>query len=235
MTFHEPLGVVGVIVPWNFPDDDRRRGASRRRWRPATPSCSSPPSWTPLTAIRLGELGARVGPARRASSSVLPGRGSVVGERFVTHPDVAQDRVHRLHRGRQARSPPGARGSGEAGDPGAGRQERQHRLRRRATSRRPRRPRQCAVFDNAGQDCCARRRILVQRAASTTGSSSCSNPRVKGVAVGDPGDERDRDGAAGLASAPGRRSTSYVPRRRRRWHSAVAPRPGPGSGSRQRC
>ena len=45
VTFHEPLGVVGAIVPWNFPMPmDAARGASRRRWPPATPSSSSPPS-----------------------------------------------------------------------------------------------------------------------------------------------------------------------------------------------
>ena len=160
VTFHEPLGVVGVIVPWNFPMPIAGWG-----FAPALAAGNTvvlkPAELTPLTALRLAELALRGRPARTASSPCCPGEGSVVGERFVTHPavrkvcftgstEVGKRIMARLRR------------PGEAGDPGAGRQEREHRLRRRrpgtAAATAP-----YAVFDNAGQDCCARSRILVQR------------------------------------------------------------------------
>ena len=60
-----------------------------------------PAEWTPLTAMRLGELALEAG-LPEGLFQVLPGKGSVVGERFVTHDRRAQDRLHRLDRGRQA-------------------------------------------------------------------------------------------------------------------------------------
>ena len=86
VTVHEPLGVIGVIVPWNFPMTIASWG-----FAPALAAGNAvllkPADWTPLTAIRIGELGLESG-LPESLFQVLPGRGSVVGERFVTHPQV---------------------------------------------------------------------------------------------------------------------------------------------------
>ena len=101
VTFHEPLGVVGVIVPWNFPMPIAGWG-----FAPALAAGNTvvlkPAELTPLTAMRLGELALRGRPARRTCSRCVPGKGSVVGQRFVDAPRRAQGRLHRLDRGRQA-------------------------------------------------------------------------------------------------------------------------------------
>jgi acyl-CoA reductase-like NAD-dependent aldehyde dehydrogenase len=86
VTFKEPLGVVSVIVPWNFPMPIAGWGLA-----PALAAGNTvvlkPAELTPLTAIRLGELALEAG-IPEGVFTVLPGKGSVVGERFVTHPDV---------------------------------------------------------------------------------------------------------------------------------------------------
>ena len=86
VTFHEPLGVVGVIVPWNFPMPIAGWG-----FAPALAAGNTvvlkPAELTPLTAMRLGELALEAG-LPEGVFTVLPGKGSVVGERFVTHPAV---------------------------------------------------------------------------------------------------------------------------------------------------
>src|ERR1700754_3966758 len=86
ITFHEPLGVVGIIVPWNFPMPIAGWG-----FGPALAAGNTvvlkPAELTPLTAIRLGELALEAGiPA--GVFQILPGKGSIVGQRFVTHPAV---------------------------------------------------------------------------------------------------------------------------------------------------
>src|SRR5258705_5643221 len=86
VTFNEPLGVVGVIAPWNFPMTIASWG-----FAPALAAGNAvllkPAEITPLTSIRLGELAIEAGlPADLFH--VLPGNGSVVGERFVTHHDI---------------------------------------------------------------------------------------------------------------------------------------------------
>ena len=88
VTFREPLGVVGVIVPWNFPMPIAGWG-----FAPALAAGNTvvlkPAELTPLTAIRLAELGRQAG-LPEGVFTVIPGRGSVVGERFVTHPACAR-------------------------------------------------------------------------------------------------------------------------------------------------
>lgn len=88
ITFHEPLGVVGVITPWNFPMVIATWGIA-----PALAAGNAvlvkPAEWTPLTTLRLGELAAEAG-LEPDLLQVLPGRGAVVGERFVTHPECAR-------------------------------------------------------------------------------------------------------------------------------------------------
>src|SRR5438132_5081217 len=86
VTFHEPVGVVGVIVPWNFPMPIAGWG-----FAPALAAGNTvvlkPAELTPLTAIRLAELAVEAGLPEHVFT-VIPGKGSVVGERFVTHPLV---------------------------------------------------------------------------------------------------------------------------------------------------
>lgn len=86
VTFHEPLGVVGVIVPWNFPMPIAAWG-----FAPALAAGNTvvlkPAELTPLTALRLAELADQAG-LPEGVFTVLPGRGEVVGERFVSHPAV---------------------------------------------------------------------------------------------------------------------------------------------------
>src|ERR671939_414451 len=86
VTFAEPVGVVGVIVPWNFPMPIAGWGLA-----PALAAgCTvvlKPAELTPLTALRLGELALEAG-VPEGGFQVLPGKGSVVGQRFVDHPDV---------------------------------------------------------------------------------------------------------------------------------------------------
>src|SRR5664279_588269 len=86
ITFKEPLGVVGVIVPWNFP-----MPIAGWAFAPALAAGNTvvlkPAELTPLTAIRLGELATEAG-LPPGVFTVLPGRGSVVGQRLVTHPAV---------------------------------------------------------------------------------------------------------------------------------------------------
>src|SRR5690242_16756972 len=86
VTFQEPLGVVGVIVPWNFPMPIAGWG-----FAPALAAGNTvvlkPAELTPLTAIRLGELALEAGLPENVLQ-VIPGAGNVVGQRFVTHPAV---------------------------------------------------------------------------------------------------------------------------------------------------
>ena len=93
ITFHEPLGVVGIIVPWNFPMPIAGWG-----FAPALAAGNTvvlkPAEITPLTAIRIGELAVEAG-LPEGVLTVIPGKGSVVGERFVTHPDVRKVVLHR--------------------------------------------------------------------------------------------------------------------------------------------
>jgi betaine-aldehyde dehydrogenase len=159
LTFHEPLGVVGVIVPWNFPMPIAGWGFAPAL---AAGNCVvlKPAEITPLTAIRIGELALEAG-FPPGVLTVVPGKGSVVGQRFVTHPDV-----HKVV----------FTGSTEVGKQimaGCAEQVKHVTLElggksanvvfadadvAAAAAAAP-----GAVFDNAGQDCCARSRILVER------------------------------------------------------------------------
>ncbi|OBB56262.1 aldehyde dehydrogenase [Mycobacterium sp. 852013-51886_SCH5428379] len=205
VTFHEPLGVVGVITPWNFPMTIAAWG-----FAPALAAGNAvvlkPAEWTPLTTIRLGELALESG-LPEGLFQVLPGRGSVVGDRFVTHPDVRKIVFT---------------GSTEVGKhvmAGAAAQVKRVTLElggksaniifddcdlERAAATAP-----YGVFDNAGQDCCARSRILVQRNIYDR-FMEMLEPAVKGVVVGDPA---ARDTEMGpLVSEKHRQSVaSFVP------------------------
>jgi len=205
VTFHEPIGVVGVITPWNFPMPIASWG-----FAPALAAGNAvvlkPAEWTPLTSIRLGELAVEAG-LPPDLFQVLPGKGSVVGERFITHPDVRKLVFT---------------GSTEVGAhvmAGAAAQVKRVTLElggksanivfddcdlERAAATAP-----YGVFDNAGQDCCARSRILVQRSVFDR-FMELLEPAVQGVVVGDPA---DRDTEMGpLVSRPHLDSVAaYVP------------------------
>jgi acyl-CoA reductase-like NAD-dependent aldehyde dehydrogenase len=189
ITFHEPLGVVGVIVPWNFPMPIAGWG-----FAPALAAGNTvvlkPAELTPLTAIRLGELALEAGlPA--GVFTVVPGKGSVVGQRFVTHPDV-----HKVV----------FTGSTEVGKQimaGCADQVKHVTLElggksanivfadadvAAAAAAAP-----GAVFDNAGQDCCARSRILVERPVYDEFLGRLETA-VKAWRVRDPADESSQMG-----------------------------------------
>jgi acyl-CoA reductase-like NAD-dependent aldehyde dehydrogenase len=184
VTFLEPLGVVGVIVPWNFPMTIASWG-----FAPALAAGNAvvlkPAEWTPLTAIRLGELALDAG-FPPGLFQVLPGKGSVVGARFVTNQDVRKVVFT---------------GSTEVGKQvmaGCANQVKAVTLElggksanvvfadadlEKAAATAP-----YAVFENAGQDCCARSRILVEASAFDR-FLELLEPAVKGVRVGSPAEE----------------------------------------------
>jgi len=204
-TFKEPLGVVGVIVPWNFPMPIAGWG-----FAPALAAGNAvvlkPAELTPLTAIRLGELALEAGLPEHVFQ-VIPGQGSVVGERFVAHPDVRKivftgsTRVGKHLMAGCAEQV--KRVTLELGGKSANIVFADCDLEQAAATA------PYGVFDNAGQDCCARSRILVERTALTR-FMELLEPAVKGVRVGDPSDDKTEMGP--LISA-GQRATvaSYVP------------------------
>src|SRR5438094_1126237 len=161
MTFREPLGVVGLITPWNFP-------LNIASWKigPAL-ACGNtvvikPAELTPLSTMRLGELALEAG-IPEGVLNVVVGKGSILGQRLIEHPDVAKI---------------GFTGSTEVGQrvmAGAASTIKRVTLElggksanvifadadlEKAAAAAP-----YSVFDNAGQDCCARSRILVEASA----------------------------------------------------------------------
>jgi acyl-CoA reductase-like NAD-dependent aldehyde dehydrogenase len=161
VTFYEPLGVVAVIVPWNFPMPIAGWG-----FAPALAAGNTvvlkPAELTPLTGLRLAELALEAGLPEDVFT-VLPGKGSIVGQRFVDHPDVRKVCFT------------GSTEVGKAIMAGCADQVKRVTLElggksanvvfadadlAKAAAAAP-----YAVFDNAGQDCCARSRILVEASA----------------------------------------------------------------------
>jgi acyl-CoA reductase-like NAD-dependent aldehyde dehydrogenase len=205
VTFHEPLGVVGVIVPWNFPMPIASWG-----FAPALAAGNTvvlkPAELTPLTAIRLGELALEAGLPPDVFQ-VLPGKGSIVGQRFVDHPDVAKlvftgstEVGRRVMAGCATRIKPVTL---ELGGKSANVVFADSDLEAAAASA------PYAVFDNAGQDCCARSRILVERSAFDR-FMELFETAVQGVVVTDPSDEESQMGP--LISAGQRAAVAaYVP------------------------
>ncbi|WP_205472253.1 aldehyde dehydrogenase [Nocardioides sp. SYSU D00038] len=189
VTFHEPLGVVGVIVPWNFPMPIAGWG-----FAPALAAGNTvvlkPAELTPLTAVRLGELALEAGLPEHVLT-VLPGKGSVVGERFVTHPLVRKvcftgstDVGKRIMAGCADQV---KRVTLELGGKSANIVFADSDLAAAAASA------PYAVFDNAGQDCCARSRILVERSAYDEFLTHLA-PAVEALRVLDPSDEASEMG-----------------------------------------
>lgn len=181
VTFQESIGVVGIIVPWNFPMPIAGWG-----FAPALAAgCTvvlKPAEVTPLTAIRLGELALEAG-IPEGVLTVLPGKGSIVGQRFVDHPLVRKIVFT---------------GSTEVGQgimAGAAEHIKRVTLElggksaniifadsdlEKAAAAAP-----YGVFDNAGQDCCARSRILVEKSVFDR-FMGLFESAVRGVRVEDP-------------------------------------------------
>jgi acyl-CoA reductase-like NAD-dependent aldehyde dehydrogenase len=204
MTFREPLGVVGLIVPWNFP-------LNIASWKlgPALACGNSvvlkPAELTPLSALRLKELMNEAG-IPDGVVNILVGKGSVVGQRLVEHPEVAKIAfTGSTEVGREVMK--GAAGTIkrvtlELGGKSANVVFADADLERAAASA------PYAVFDNAGQDCCARSRIFVQRSAYDR-FLELLIAATDAVKVGDPSSEETEMGP--LISAEQReRVSSYV-------------------------
>ncbi|MFJ1899497.1 aldehyde dehydrogenase family protein [Streptomyces sp. NPDC088115] len=189
ITLLEPLGVIGVIAPWNFPMPIAAWGLA-----PALAAGNAvvlkPAETTPLTALRLAALALEAGLPEHLFQ-VLPGAGDEAGNALVEHPGVAKivftgstrvgkqimakcaEQVKRvtLELGGKSPSIVFADADLEA-----------------AAAAAP-----MSFLDNAGQDCCARTRILVQRSAYDRFLELLA-PAVAGVVVGDPSDEKTQMG-----------------------------------------
>jgi len=181
VTYNDPIGVVGVITPWNFPMTIASWG-----FAPALAAGNAvllkPAEWTPLSSLRLGELALEAG-LPEGLFQVIAGKGSVVGERFISHPKVgkivftgstevgkqvmkkAADQVKRvtLELGGKSANIVFADADVE-----------------KAAATAP-----SSVFENAGQDCCARSRILVQASVYDKFMEGLEKS-VKAFKVGDP-------------------------------------------------
>ncbi len=184
MTFREPLGVVGLIVPWNFP-----LNISSWKLGPAL-ACGNtvilkPAELTPLSALRLAELILEAG-IPEGVVNVVVGPGRVVGQRLVEHPDVAKigfTGSTEVGRGvMQGAAETIKRVTLELGGKSANVIFADADLEQAAAAA------PYAVFDNAGQDCCARSRILVERSAYDRFAELLIEATRK-VKVGDPSDE----------------------------------------------
>lgn len=205
VTFNEPLGVVGVIVPWNFPMPIAAWG-----FAPALAAGNTvvlkPAELTPLTALRLGQLAREAG-LPDGVFQIIPGKGSVVGERFVTHPAVRKVVFT------------GSTGVGKRIMAGCAEQVKPVTLElggksaniifadadlEAAAAAAP-----GGAFDNAGQDCCSRSRILVQHDVFER-FLELLEPAVKALQVGDPGDEDSFMGPL-ISAAQHRTVAGFVP------------------------
>jgi len=204
VTFREPLGVVGLITPWNFP-------LPIASWKigPALAAGNTivlkPAELTPLTAIELGKLALEAG-IPEGVLNVVNGPGRTVGERIVEHPDVAKvaftGSTEIGRRVGELASQSIKRVTLELGGKSANVVFADADLEKAAASA------PLAVFGNAGQDCCARSRILVERSAVEPFLEALER-EVKALRVGDPLDDATQMGP--LISADHREKVaSYV-------------------------
>src|SRR5258707_2918666 len=205
ITISEPIGVVGLIVPWNFPMPILSWGLA-----PALAAgnavIAKPAEMTPLTAMRIGEVALEAG-LPEGVFQVLPGKGSVVGQRLVGHEDVRKivftgsSEVGRQIMAGCARQV--KRLTMELGGKSANIVFADSDLEQAAATA------PYAVFDNAGQDCCARSRILVQRSVLDR-FMELFEPAVRGVVVGDPASAATEMGPL-ISAAHRSHVASYVP------------------------
>ena len=204
LTLREPIGVVGLIVPWNFP-------LLMASWKVAPALAAGntailkPASYTPLTALRLGELALEAGiPA--GVLNVVTGPGGTAGASIAAHPGIGKvaftgetatgQEIMRLASGNVKKI------SLELGGKSPNIVFADADLEKFA------RESPYSVFDNAGQDCCARSRILVERSAHEAVVAAFAEATRK-VVVGDPADEKTEVGS--LVSAKQRdRVKDYI-------------------------
>jgi acyl-CoA reductase-like NAD-dependent aldehyde dehydrogenase len=204
MTFREPLGVVGLITPWNFP-----MWLESTKVAPALAAGNTvvlkPAELTPLTALELERIGKEAG-LPDGVLNVVVGPGRTVGERMVQHPDVAKiaftgstevgKRVGQLAAGSIKRV------TLELGGKSANVIFADADIEQAAMSA------PMAVFGNAGQDCCARSRILVERSALDR-FMEVFEKAVTAIKVGDPLDEQTQMGPL-ISSSQRETVSSYV-------------------------
>ncbi|MFJ5723466.1 aldehyde dehydrogenase family protein [Streptomyces sp. NPDC093149] len=205
ITLLEPLGVIGVIAPWNFPLPIAAWGVA-----PALAAGNAvllkPAETTPLTALRLAGIALDAGLPEHLLQ-VLPGAGDVTGDAMVEHPGIAKivftgstrvgrhimakcaARVKRLTLELGGKSPNIVFADADI---------------EAAAAAAP-----MAFLDNAGQDCCARTRILVQRSAYDRFLELLA-PAIESVVVGDPSDENTQMGPL-ISRAQLERVRGYVP------------------------
>jgi betaine-aldehyde dehydrogenase len=205
VTFHEPLGVVAVITPWNFPMPIASWSIA-----PALAAGNAvlvkPAEWTPLTTMRLADLAVQAG-LDADLLQVLPGTGAVAGERLVNHPDVGKIAfTGSSATGTRVMAAAAAqikRVTLELGGKSANIVFDDCDLESAAASA------PYGVFDNAGQDCCARSRILVQRSVYDR-FMELLEPAVAGVVVADPA-SRDTEMGPLVSRPHWEKVASYVP------------------------
>ncbi|NUK05553.1 aldehyde dehydrogenase [Streptomyces lunaelactis] len=205
ITILEPLGVIGVIAPWNFPMPIAAWGTA-----PALAAGNAvllkPAETTPLTALRLAELALEAGLPEHLFQ-VLPGAGDVAGSALVEHPGVAKivftgstrvgkqimakcaDRVKRVTLELGGKSPNIVFADSDLES---------------AVAATP-----MSFLDNSGQDCCARSRVLVQRSVYDRFLELLA-PGIESVVVGDPADEKTQMGPL-ISQAQLERVRGYVP------------------------
>ena len=203
MTFREPLGVVALIVPWNFP-------LTIAAWKlaPALAAGNAvvlkPAELTPLTALEFERIASEILP--EGVVNVVAGPGSTAGRALVEHPDVAKvaftgsTEVGRDIAARAAKTI--KRVTLELGGKSANIVFADADVAAAAAAA------PMAVFGNAGQDCCARSRILVQEQALDAFMAALE-PAVHGVVVGDPLDEATQMGPL-ISSSHRDRVAGYV-------------------------
>ena len=205
VTFKEPVGVVGVIAPWNFPMPIAAWGVA-----PALAAGNTvilkPAEQTPLTARYLARLALEAGLPPDVFQ-VLPGTGPVAGARLVEHPGVAKIVFTGSTRvGREIAAKAAQRiipVTLELGGKSANLVFADADLEQAAAAAPG------AVFDNAGQDCCARSRILVERKVYDR-FLELLEPAVKAIRVGDPASEHTDMGPL-ISAAQRERVRGYVP------------------------
>ncbi|MFE7623967.1 aldehyde dehydrogenase family protein [Streptomyces sp. NPDC057509] len=205
LTLLEPLGVVGVIAPWNFPLPIAAWGTA-----PALAAGNAvvlkPAETTPLTALRLAEIALEAGLPEHLFQ-VLPGAGDEAGNALVEHPDVAKivftgsTRTGKRIMAKCAESL--KRFTLELGGKSPNIVFADADIEAAAAAA------PLSFLDNAGQDCCARTRILVQRSAYDRFLELLA-PAVASVVVGDPADEKTRMGPL-ISRTQLERVRGYVP------------------------
>ena len=205
ITLLEPLGVIGVIAPWNFPMPIAAWGTA-----PALAAGNAvllkPAETTPLTALRLAELALEAGLPEHLFQ-VLPGAGDVAGNALVEHPGVAKivftgsTRVGKRIMEKSATLV--KRVTLELGGKSPNIVFADSDLDAAAATA------PMAFLDNSGQDCCARTRILVQREVHDRFLELLA-PAVESVVVGDPSDERTQMGPL-ISAVQLERVRAYVP------------------------